>query len=169
MKTYVHKVQLIKSRDPQVFMGVSAQSNGDFTSMIRYDNNNSASKSQMAGSIASPKDEYKKGGGVTVNQFGYGRSKEHKVAKSLRGKGASVKVSPGSREAADLRVSFSPTRKWNVQVKSSRGSSPASPSSRDMGRLKISASRSRATPVVAKVTPKGTTYKSARTGRTLKP
>lgn len=172
MKTYVHKVQLIKSRDPQVFMRVSAQSNGDFTSVIRYDNNNSASKSQMAGSIASLKDEYKKGGGVTVNQFGYGRRKEHKVAKSLRGKGASVKVSPGSRGAADLRVSFSPTRKWNVQVKSSRGSSPASPSSpssRDMGRLKISASRSGATPVVAKVTPKGTTYKSARTGRTLKP
>ena len=137
--------------------------------MVRYDNNNSTSKSQMAGSIASPKDEYKKGSGVTVNQFGYGRRKEHKVAKSLRGKGASVKVSPGSRGAADLRVSFSPTRKWNVQVKSSRGSSPASPSSRDMGRLKISASRSGATPVVAKVTPKGTTYKSARTGRTLKP
>ena len=104
-----------------------------------------------------------------MNQFGYGRRKEHKVAKSLRGKGASVKVSPGSRGAADLRVSFSPTRKWNVQVKASRGSSPASPSSRDMGRLKISASRSRATPVVAKVTPKGTTYRSARTGRPLKP
>lgn len=137
--------------------------------MVRYDNNNSISKSQMAGSIASSKDEYKKGGGLTVNQFGYGQRKEHKVAKSLRGKGASVKVSPGSRGAADLRVSFSPTRKWNVQVKSSRGSSPASPSSRDMGRLKISASRSGATPVVAKVTPKGTTYKSARTGRTLKP
>ncbi len=104
-----------------------------------------------------------------MNQYGYGRRKEHKVAKSLRGKGASVKVSPGSKGAADLKVSFSPTRKWNVQVKSSRGPSPASPSTRDLGRLKQGASRSGATPVVAKVTPKGTTYKSARTGRKLKP
>lgn len=104
-----------------------------------------------------------------MNQFGYGRRKEHQVAKSLRGKGASVKVSPRSRGAADLRVSFSPTRKWNVQVKSSRGSSPASPSSREIGRLKISASRSRATPVVAKVTPKRISYRSARSGKKLSP
>ncbi len=104
-----------------------------------------------------------------MNQYGYGRKKELKVAKSLRGKGASVKVSPGSRGAADLKASFSPTRKWNIQVKASRGPSPASPSRRDSGRLKQGASRSGATPVVAKVTPKGTTYRSARTGRTLKP
>jgi len=138
-------------------------------SMVQYNDNNVNSKSQLVGSIASSKDEYKKGGKVTMNQYGYGRRKENQVARSLRGKGASVKVSPGSRGAADLRVSFSPTRKWNVQVKSSRGSSPASPSSREMGRLKISASRRGATPVVAKVTSKGTTYTSARSGRKLRP
>ncbi len=104
-----------------------------------------------------------------MNQYGYGRKKELKVAKSLRGKGASVKVSPGSRGAADLKASFSPTRKWNVQVKASRGSSPASPSKRDLGRLKQGASRSGATPVVAKVTPKRTFYTSAHTGKRLKP
>lgn len=106
---------------------------------------------------------------VDMNQYGYGRKKEIKVAKSLRGRGASVKVSPGSRGAADLKVKFSPSRKWNVQVKSSRSSSPASPSSRDIGRLKISAARSGATPVVAKVTPRKTTFTSARTGRILRP
>ena len=104
-----------------------------------------------------------------MSQYGYGRKKELKVAKSLRGKGASVKVSPGSRGAADLKASFSPTRKWNIQVKASRGTSPASPSRKDLGRLKQGASKSGATPVVAKVSPKGTTYRSARTGRTLKP
>lgn len=104
-----------------------------------------------------------------MNNYGYGRRKELKVARSLRGKGASVKISPGSRGAADLKASFSPTKKLHIQVKSSRGSSPASPSRRDLGRLKQSASRSGATPVVAKVTPKGITYKSARTGRTLRP
>jgi len=169
MIKYVSKVQSIKNRDPQICIGVSAQSNEDFTSIVRYDDSNNTSKSQMAWSIASSKGEYKKGGTVTVNQYGYGRRKENQVAKSLRGKGASVKVSPGSRGAADLRVSFSPTRKWNVQVKSSRGNSPASPSSREMGRLKIGASRSGATPVVAKVTPKGTNYTSARSGRKLRP
>ncbi len=104
-----------------------------------------------------------------MNQYGYGRKKELKVARSLRGKGASVKVSPGSRGAADLKASFSPTKKWNIQVKASRGSSPASPSRKDVGRLKQSASRSGATPVVAKVTPKRTTYTSAHTGKRLKP
>ena len=104
-----------------------------------------------------------------MNQYGYGRKKEHQVADSLRKKGASVKVSPGSRGAADLKVTFSPARKWNIQVKSSRGPSPASPSRRDLGRLKQGATKTGAIPVVAKVTPKGTTYKSARNGRTLKP
>ena len=50
-----------------------------------------------------------------MNQYGYGRKKELKVAKSLRGRGASVKISPGSRGAADLKASFSPNRKWNIQ------------------------------------------------------
>ncbi len=34
------------------------------------------------------------------SQYKYGRGKEVKVARSLRGKGASVKVSKGSKEAS---------------------------------------------------------------------
>lgn len=158
-----------KAKTPKSSVGVLAQSSGDFTSMDQYDDNNGISKSQMVRSITSSMDEYKKGGKMTMKNYAYGRRKELKVARSLRGKGASVKMSPGSRGAADLKASFSPTRKWNVQVKASRGPSPASPSRRDLGRLKQGASRTGATPVLAKVTPKGTTYKSARTGRTLKP
>lgn len=99
----------------------------------------------------------------------YGRRQEHKVARQLRGHGAKVSMSPGSRGAADLKARFPSGKSWNVQVKSSRSGTPASPSARDLGRLKISASRSSATPVVAKVTPKGTSYRSARSGRQVKP
>jgi hypothetical protein len=107
-----------------------------------------------------------------VNQmknYRYGSKQEARVARSLRGYGAKVKRSPGSRGAADLRASFSPNRRWNVQVKSSRKQSPAWPSSKDMGRLKIGASRSRATPVVCRVTPRSIRYTSARNGRRLFP
>ena len=99
----------------------------------------------------------------------YGQRQELKVACQLRGRGARVQVSTGSRGAADVRARFPSGKAWNVQVKSSRTGIPASPSAKDLGRLKISASRSGATPVVAKVTPKGTFYSSARSGRKLKP
>jgi len=99
----------------------------------------------------------------------YGAKQEQRVARQLRGHGAKVAVSPGSRGAADLKASFPSGRSWNVQVKSSRSGTPASPSAKELGRLKISASRCGATPVVAKVTPKGVSYRSARCGKTLKP
>jgi len=104
-----------------------------------------------------------------VKNSRYGSRQEQKVARQLRGHGATVKVSPGSRGAADLKARFPSGRSWNVQVKSSRSGTTASPSAKDLGRLKISASRSSATPVVAKVTPKGTSYRSARSGRKLNP
>jgi len=99
----------------------------------------------------------------------YGTKQELRVARQLRGHGAKVAVSPGSRGAADLKASFPSGRSWNVQVKSSRSGMPASPTAKELGRLKISASRSGATPVVAKVTPKDISYRSARSGKTLKP
>lgn len=99
----------------------------------------------------------------------YGRRQELKVARQLRGHGARVQVSPGSRGAADVKARFPSGKAWNVQVKSCRRGMPASPSAKQLGRLKISASRSGATPVIAKVTPKGTFYRSARSGRPLKP
>jgi len=98
-----------------------------------------------------------------------GKDAETKVARSLRGKGANVKVSKASRGAADLRVTFSTGTKWNIQVKSSRRGTPASPSAKDAGRLKQGATKSGATPVISKVTPKGVKYISARSGRELSP
>jgi hypothetical protein len=98
-----------------------------------------------------------------------GRAKEIKVAQSLRGKGASVKVSKGSKGAADLRVTFPTGTKWNIQVKSSRKGAPASPSAKDVGRLKQGATKTRATPVISKVTPQGIQYISARSGKKLTP
>ena len=98
-----------------------------------------------------------------------GRNEEVKLARSLRSKGASVKVSKGSKGAADLKAKFPTGTKWNIQVKSSRKGAPASPSAKDLGRLKQGATKSGATPVVAKVTPKGTGCASARSGRKLSP
>ena len=103
------------------------------------------------------------------DQYKYGRDKEIKVARSLRGKGASVKVSKGSKGAADLKATFATGKKWNIQVKATRKGTPAPPSRRDSGRLKQSATRSGATPVVAKVTRGHVTYTSLRSGRKLTP
>ena len=98
-----------------------------------------------------------------------GRDAEIKLARSLRAKGASVKVSKGSKGAADLRVKFSTGTKWDIQVKSSRKGAPASPSAKDLGRLKQGATKRGATPVISKVTPRGVQYISARSGRKLPP
>ena len=46
---------------------------------------------------------------------------------------------------------------------------PNEPSIRDLGRLKQSSTKIAATPVVANVTTEGIKYRSARSGRTLKP
>ena len=103
------------------------------------------------------------------SQYKYGRDKEVKLARSLRAKGASVKVSKGSKGAADLKATFSTGKKWNIQVKSTRKGTPASPSAKDLGRLKQSATKSGATPVVAKVSRGRVAYSSARSQKTLKP
>ena len=102
------------------------------------------------------------------DQYTLGREQEEKVARSLRARGAKVSLSPGSRGAADLTAEF-PTKTWKVQVKASEGDAPASPSPKDLGRLKQSATKTGAIPVVAKVTPAGIKYTSARSGRLLKP
>ena len=103
------------------------------------------------------------------DQYKYGRDKEQKIARSLRARGASVKVSKGSKGASDLKATFSTGRKWNIQVKSTRKGTPASPSARDLRRLKQSATKSGATPVVAKVSRGRVSFSSARSGRKLTP
>ena len=106
---------------------------------------------------------------MAKNQYKYGRTKEQKVAQSLRGKGASVQVSKGSKGSADLTAKFPTGTKWKVQVKSTRTGTAASPSVKEIGRLKQSATKSKATAVVAKVSPKRIEYESARTGKKLTP
>jgi len=103
------------------------------------------------------------------DQYKYGRDKELKIARSLRARGASVKVSKGSKGASDLKATFSTGKKWNIQVKATRKGTPASPSRKDIGRLKQSATKSGATPVVAKVSRGKVAYSSARSQITLKP
>lgn len=104
-----------------------------------------------------------------TKNYKYGRGKEQKVAQKLRNKGASVKLKPGSKGAADLEAVFPSGKKWYVQVKSSRGARPPSPTSKELGRLKQVATKLSGTPVVAEVTPEGIKFKSARSGRTLTP
>ena len=104
-----------------------------------------------------------------AEDYEYGRSQEEKIARSLRGRGARVEVSPGSEGAADLKAEFPSGTKWWIQVKSARGRKPASPSPKDLGRLKQSATKSRATPVIAEVTRGRMKFSSARSGRTLTP
>jgi len=41
-----------------------------------------------------------------MNRSRYGRKAEERVAKALRSRGAKVKVSPGSRGAADMKAIF---------------------------------------------------------------
>ena len=106
---------------------------------------------------------------MSKNQYQYGREKEQKVARSLRSKGAKVEVSKGSIGAADLIVKFPSGTRWNIQVKATRSGSAASPSSKDIGRLEQVSTKSKSTPVVAKVSPKGIEYKSVRSGRILTP
>ncbi len=106
---------------------------------------------------------------MAKNQYKYGREKEQKVAKSLRSKGAKVEVSEGSKGAADLIATFPSGTKWEVQVKSTRSGTASSPSPKDLGRLKQTATKSKGTPVVAKVSPEGIEYESARSGRKLTP
>lgn len=104
-----------------------------------------------------------------ANQSNYGKMKEEKVANILRSRGASVHRSPGSKGAADLKAKFPSGIKWNIQVKSSRAANPSAPTSKELGRLKQSATKDNATPVVANVTPKGISFRSVRSNRTLTP
>ena len=168
---YSHPVEpLLEIEAPVASKGGSRNSHvGDLRSKGRYDIR--SSHLEKSGGMV----DYLPTGRVlgssrkTMKNSRYGHRQEQKVARQLRGHGAKVTMSPGSRGAADLKVSFSSGRSWNVQVKSSRSGTAASPSAKELGRLKISASRSGATPVVAKVTPKGISYRAVRSGRELNP
>jgi N-acetylmuramoyl-L-alanine amidase len=52
-----------------------------------------------------------------LGDYEFGRKQEEKVARFLRKRGASVKLSRGSKGPADLFVSFPTRTKWTAQVK----------------------------------------------------
>ena len=173
-KPLVEYSHLLKSspkiETPVAFTGVSHSSPlGDLRSMGRHDIRSGNSKESSGRVDYLPTGRVLGSSEKPMKNSRYGHRQEQKVARQLRGHGAKVEMSPGSRGAADLKANFPSGRSWNVQVKSSRSGKAASPSAKESGRLKISASRSGATPVVAAVTPKGTSYRSARSGRKLNP
>ena len=104
-----------------------------------------------------------------ANRYAQGRKAETKVARSLRGRGARVQLSPGSRGPADLKAQFPTGTKWNVQVKSTNKENPPSVSPPARKKLIRTAGNERATPVIAKVVKGVASYKSARSGRRLSP
>lgn len=86
-----------------------------------------------------------------TDQYTYGRGKEEKVARILRGHGARVKLQPGSRGPYDLKAVFPSGTVWNVEVKATRAGTAAKLTSKEMSRLKQSSTRSKATAVIANV------------------
>lgn len=104
-----------------------------------------------------------------ANQYKYGRRKERLAAQLLRGRGARVKLSKGSKGASDLEAVFPSGTKWKVQVKSTRAGAARRPSLKDQGRLKISATKSGATGVLARIVRNKVNFESIRDGRKLTP
>lgn len=104
---------------------------------------------------------------LSRDRYASGRAAEQRVAAQLRGNGASVSVSAGSRGPADLIAQF-PGKTWLVQVKSGQ-SPPTELTGTEKQRLNAVATRSGATPVLARVTGDGVEYRSTRSGRRLKP
>ena len=100
--------------------------------------------------------------------YKYGRNKEKKVAKILKSKGFNTNLSPGSRGPSDIKA-INGSRKWCVQVKSSRNVGDPHIIKEELRRLKIQATLSKGVPVIAEVNRGRVKFISARTGRRLKP
>ena len=102
------------------------------------------------------------------SQYSYGRRGEKSIAKKLRKKGYTVEVSQGSRGATDLRARKG-SRRYNIQVKRTKKDRSPSVSPIDVRRLKISASRQKATPVIANIIRGKISFHSARSGKKIHP
>ena len=97
------------------------------------------------------------------SNYAKGIRAENKIATKYRESGWSVKQSPGSRGAADLKCTSKTGTIHYVQVKSS-GSGSARISSSEVGRLKSTATRNGATSVIAKVDKNGMNINYAKSG-----
>ena len=105
---------------------------------------------------------------MAKNNYKYGRKKEKLVEKRLKNKGYKTQLSPGSRSPCDVKARKG-SKKWLIQVKSSRSSTPNSMSKEEKRRLRIKASKSNALPVLAQVKRGKIQFKSLKSGRKLKP
>lgn len=83
--------------------------------------------------------------------------------------GFEVYQSPGSRGAADLKARKPGGPAHNIQVKASSQGQPAYPSREEIRRLKISAARDGAVPVLAQVSGNDVKLISLRSGRPVGP
>jgi hypothetical protein len=92
-------------------------------------------------------------------------SAEKKVMAYLGAKSEASRPRPGTKGAADMRVSFSTGTVWNVQVKACRSVAAEKVCQKNAG-IELPPSE---TLVIAKVTPRGIEYRSAKTGRKLTP
>lgn len=94
---------------------------------------------------------------------------EKKVMAYLGMKSGAPKPWPGAKSAVDMRVSFSTGTVWNVQVKACHSDTAAATCKKEAGIKWTNALPPSGTLVVAKVTPRGIEYRSAKTGRKLTP
>ena len=104
------------------------------------------------------------------SNYSVGIRAENKVASQYRNSGWSVKQSPGSRGAADLKCTKPNHKPQFVQVKTVNN--PANTphiSNQEVGRLKSTSTKNHATPVVATVSGSGTvSLTNPKTGNTVK-
>lgn len=104
-----------------------------------------------------------------TDQYTYGREKEKKVARVLRRHGATVELMPGSRGPCDLKARFPGGTVWFVEAKATRSGKPAALTTKEMSRLKQSATKSKATAVIAHVSRDRVAFIYARTMRPATP
>jgi Holliday junction resolvase len=104
--------------------------------------------------------------GRIKNPLKYGIQKEKLVARRLREKGYTVKISRASRGASDIKARG--RKRWNIQVKASKSGKICLPPS-EKRRIKIQARKERAVPVCAQVIGRRIIFKSLRTDRRLRP
>jgi Holliday junction resolvase len=116
---------------------------------------------------------------VLLPAYRVGEAGERLVARILEVHGWRVKLSPGSRGAADIEA-VKQGRRWLIQVKTTLKPLPRAPdgtvlldrlpvTGRELGRLKTKAARNNATPVLALVYKDTVLLLSARTLRPLQP
>lgn len=100
------------------------------------------------------------------SQYRYGIKKERQVARGLRRRGYKTLLSRASKGASDIRAQKG-SKKWVIQVKSSRKEATSTISPNERRRLKIQARKVNATPVLAQVNRGKVRYYSIRLRRRL--